>query len=427
MTSQAYPIPHGLHAIPLHQLDLRPDAEIDQDLLNPKPITDEKNLWFFWHQGFSRMHGYAQRNIRTYFRRFSKQGWAIRVLDSVSGSNLNVANFLDVKDPQTFPRAFIDGQVGGAFGPQHTSDLVRFPLLIMYGGIYADVGVIPIGDLDALWNKTVGNDDSPFEVLSYDCGVETERCITNYFMGSNRANTFFTRCHKLFLAIWAENGGRTTTTGMHQSPLLADVPLMQCDITFTDGSRTYGPAESSLLLTDYIIQQRVITLVLGLDDPSPEDSWNGPQYAQDQVFAMPFMVGAQLINDMTQWDGCRAFELMSLPMRDVEQSPSGSSPDTMDSKSAVDHQLAREIVTRILRESFGFKLATGLILKMVGPTLGSLWRDNPGADDVAGTYAHWLRYGTTYWCQDVTLDREPYPALVPLRVGPLILTETNEG
>lgn len=315
----------------------------------------------------------------------------------------------------------------GTFGPQHTSDLVRFPLLIKYGGIYADVGVMPIGDIDALWNQTVGDDASPFEVLSYDCAVETERCITNYFMGSNRANTFFTHCHRLFLALWAENGGRDTTTGMHQSPLLAGVPLMQCNITFTDGGRTYGPAESSVLLTDYIIQQRVIALVLGLIDPSPDNSWNGPQYAQDRIYAMPFMVGAQLINDMTAWDGHRAFDLMSLPVKEIESYPSDSSLHMVDSQSVVDHQLARDIVTHILRDSFAMKLATGIILKMIGPTLGSLWRDNPGADDTPGTYAHWLRYGTTFWCQDTMLDRLPYPALPPIRIGPLILANEEDS
>jgi hypothetical protein len=166
MDTHTYQIPSGCHAIPSSQLDLRPDSEIDQDLLQPKPITDEKNVWFFWHTGFINMHPYTQRNVRSWHRRFSKQGWVIRVINRLPDSPLNVANFLDISDPETFPRAFVDGTIGGEYAPQHTSDLVRWPLLLKYGGVYADVGLMQIGDLDALWNSTIGNPDSRFEVLS---------------------------------------------------------------------------------------------------------------------------------------------------------------------------------------------------------------------------------------------------------------------
>jgi hypothetical protein len=88
------------------------------------------------------------------------------VINRLPDSPLNVANFLDISDPETFPRAFVDGTIGGEYAPQHTSDLVRWPLLLKYGGVYADVGLMQIGDLDALWNSTIGNPDSRFEVLS---------------------------------------------------------------------------------------------------------------------------------------------------------------------------------------------------------------------------------------------------------------------
>ena len=124
MDHPSYTMPEGVHAISPERLDLRVDSEIDSALLNPRPISDEKNVWFFWHSGFGKMHGYTQRNVRAWYRRFSKQGWVIRVLNRVPGSSLNVANFLDITDPKTFPRAFIDGTIGGDHAPQHTSDLV---------------------------------------------------------------------------------------------------------------------------------------------------------------------------------------------------------------------------------------------------------------------------------------------------------------
>lgn len=147
MDSRIYPVPSGLHPIPSYLLDLRSDSEVDYDLLHPKPVSDEKNVWFFWHSGYTQMHPYAQRNIRAWNRRFSKQGWAIRVLDRLPSSPLNVANFLDVSDPDTFPRVFVDGTIGGNYAPQHTYDLVHWPLLLKYGGVYADVGLMQIGDL----------------------------------------------------------------------------------------------------------------------------------------------------------------------------------------------------------------------------------------------------------------------------------------
>jgi len=42
-----------------------------------------------------------------------------------------------VGDLGTFPQAFVEGRIGGEHAAQHTSDLVRFPLLLRYGGVYA--------------------------------------------------------------------------------------------------------------------------------------------------------------------------------------------------------------------------------------------------------------------------------------------------
>ena len=58
-----YSIPKGLYAILESNKDARSDAEIDHDIQNPKPVIDEKNIWFFWHSGYTNMYGYTQRNI----------------------------------------------------------------------------------------------------------------------------------------------------------------------------------------------------------------------------------------------------------------------------------------------------------------------------------------------------------------------------
>lgn len=412
MDSQCYPLPAGLRAIPAHLLDLRPDAEVDYDLLHPKPVSDEKNVWFFWHSGFANMYPYARRNVRNWHRRFSKQGWTIRVIDREPSSLLNVANFLDVHDPDTFPRAFVDGTIGGDYAPQHTSDLVRWPLLLKFGGVYADVGMIQIGDLDGMWRETIGNPDSRFKVLSYNCGSVEERNPANYFLMSRRDNQFFARCHKLFIALWAADGGKASTHGMHSSPLLKGVPLMGDDtLTIQENGKTIGPEEVKRMLTDYITQGQVMAMVMGLIDE--EDGWNGPQYVAEHVYGIEYMVGSQLINQLTQWDGKKAFQLMSLPL-----------PQAGEVESA-EQKLAREIVEACLQQSFGFKLAHGLILRVFGDTLGSLWRKHDGSDIVPGTYAAWLRHGTVYWTRQGTSPTAIWPTqefqeILPFKRGPLL-------
>jgi hypothetical protein len=407
MDTQPYALPTGIHVIPTHLLDLRPDSEIDHDLLHPSPISSEKNIWFFWHSGFTNMHPYTQRNIRAWHRRFSKAGWTIRVIDRQPSSPLNVANFLDLSDLGTFPKAFVDGTIGGDYAPQHTSDLVRWPLLLKYGGVYADVGLMQIGDLDRLWNETVGNPDSRFEVLSYNAGGPETRSFTNYFLCSGRDNPLFARCHKLLLELWAADGGKQSTEGMNSSPLLKGVPTMgDSGLTFEEGGKKFGAEEVGRMLTDYIIQGQVMTMVMGLIDD--EDGWNGPQYVAEHMYVIEYMEGSQLINELTAWDGKKAFKLMSakLPKEGEEENE--------------EQKQAREIVEGCLQRSFAFKLAHGLILRVLGETLGSLWRKNVGSDNVVGTYAHWLRYGMIYWCQDVLPPTQELKVIEPFKVGPLL-------
>lgn len=426
MLSYDYPIPKGCHAIPTQELDLRPDTEIDTILLNPPPVPQghEKNIWFFWHSGYATMQPYAKRTVRTYHRRFARKGWTVRVVDVVPASPGHVAHFVDVADPTLFPRAFREGTITGTYARQHTSDLVRWPLLLRYGGVYADVGLMPIGDIDALWEDTVGRTAGPhpvtgkrYEVLSYTSGGaaggggdddddtrtvdEAMPDLMNYFLCARPHNAYFLRCHRLFLALWDEEGGRTSTDGMHKSPLLQGVPLL--------GDQGQS-MEYRTSLSDYITQGQVVKMVTGTVDEA--DGWNGPQYVQDHWYTMEFMVGSQLINEMTAWDGHRAFALLSLALPEKDGTAAAAETE--------DQTLAREIVEACLSKSFGFKLAHGMIIAVLGETLGSLWRAHEGSDDVPGTYAHWLRYGMIYWSQDLLPPTVEFSDFAPFKRGSLL-------
>ncbi|TGJ81241.1 hypothetical protein E0Z10_g7520 [Xylaria hypoxylon] len=397
-SSSDYPIPAGCHAIPANELDLRSDAEIDLELVNPKPISTDtlKNLFFFWHSGYESMHPYTKRNVRAHYRRMAKHGWTVYVINRAEGSPLNIANFVDVTDPALFPKAFLDGRVGGEFAPQHTSDLVRWPLLMKYGGIYTDVGQLQIGDLNRLWDETLGNPDSPYDIISYNLGPADHRDLANYFYASRPNNPLFARAHNLLLALWNSDGGKTSTEGMHASPLLKGPKLI--------GQRF--PEAIRKKLTDYIIQGYCLTLTMGLIDD--EDGWDGPTYCAKHIYAIDYMVGSQLIQQYTNWNGTEAFRLMSLAL-----------PKAGEEENA-DHKKAREIVEGCLVRSFGFKLAHGYILQVVGETLGSLWRKHDGSDNVPGTYAHWLREAMIYWTQDELPERLDFQVIEPYKRGPLL-------
>ena len=302
-----------------------------------------------------------------------------------------------------FPRAFADGTICGDYAAQHTSDLVRWPLLLKYGGVYADVGLIQIGDLDRLWRETVGDPSSRFKVISYDAGGVGIVGLTNYFLGCGRDNPLFERCHRLLLELW---DGKMSTEGMHKSVLLKGVPLMKAIAENEEGKKRMGEEELSRALTDYIIQGQVMSMVMGLVDE--EDGWDGPEYVAQHVYAIEFMVGSQLINDMTAWNGRKAFDLMSLSL------PKLGEVENEEQKEA------RNIVEACLQKSFGFKLAHGLILKVLGDTLGSLWRKYEGSDDVKGTFAHWLRYGSLYWNQDCIPPTVKFKVVEPFKRGPLL-------
>ena len=275
--------------------------------------------------------------------------------------------------------------------------------------MYADVGMMQIGDLDRMWRETVGNPTSRFKILSYNLGGVEGRFLANYFLVSGRNNPLFERCHKLLLKLWAEKGGQTSTEGMHSSPLLKGVPMMGGSYTIEGEGRKIGTEEVSRILTDYVIQIQAMSLVMGLVDE--EDGWDGPKYVAEHVYGIDWMMGSLLINDMIGWDGKKAFELMSL-----------SVPKEGESESAEQKQ-AREIVEGCLQKSFGFKLAHGLIVRIFGDTLGLLWRKHEGSDDVPGTYAHWLRHGTIYWNQDEMLPALDFKAIEPFKKGPLLREE----
>lgn len=135
---------------------------------------------------------------------------------------------------------------------------------------------------------------------------------------------------------------------------------------------------------------------------------NGPDYVSKHVYAIEFMEGSQLINVFTAWNGPRAFELISLSLPKQGEDESDA------------QKLAREIVEGCLQKSWGFKLAHGLIIRVFGDTLSSLWRKHEDSDVVPGTYAHWLRYAIANWSQENDPPRLDFQVIPTFKKGPLL-------
>ena len=130
------------------------DSPLPQLLTTPKlPVRGSKSIFAFWHSGINTLPPYLLRNVVAWHRRLSPLGWTIYVVDTVPGSYLNVGNFIDTQSLSVVPSAFINGTLSGDYVAQHTSDLIRYPLLLKYGGAYLDVGILQFGDLDWLWTE----------------------------------------------------------------------------------------------------------------------------------------------------------------------------------------------------------------------------------------------------------------------------------
>ena len=63
---------------------------------------------------------------------------------------------------------------------------------------------------------------------------------------------------------------------------------------------------------DYVIQAQAMGMVMGLVDE--EDNRDGPKYVAEHVYGIEYMVGSQLINNMTGWNRQKAFDLMLLSL-----------------------------------------------------------------------------------------------------------------
>jgi hypothetical protein len=250
-----YPTIPGTSPIPYEALPpIASSSSLPKHLTHPRlPSVNSKSIFAFWHAGIHKLPPYLLRNVTNWHRRFSPLGWTIYVLDTVPDSPLNVSNFIDTSSPTIVSEAFTKGTLDGAYVAQHTSDLIRYPLLLKYGGVYLDVGVLQFGDIDWLWTAHINNFESPYDFAGFTMGSPPDGLsIVNFVLMSAANNPLVERAHRIFLGVWK---GKTNTKNAHQHSLVKHVPLMHVpqEVVVSDEGQEKMVINDGVM-TDYAIQ-----------------------------------------------------------------------------------------------------------------------------------------------------------------------------
>ncbi len=359
---------------------LLPPALIKPEL----PTWGSKSIFAYWHSGINTLPPYLRRNVLGWYRRFAPLGWAVHVLDAVPGSPLNVSQYIDTSSPAIVPVAYTNNTIESEYAHQHGSDLVRFPLLLKYGGAYMDIDILLFGDLDGLWRDALMNPGSPYELSGFKMEGAADPSIVNFAIACGPDNPLLARAHLILFKMWED---RTHTAGMHRHPLVSGIPLMRVP-TNTKCNSGGMDAIDDATMTDYAIQ--IEAMRAAQQSVSPSEGWDGPRYVREQAWLFGMLDGANTPEQLTGWNGNRLFELLSLEM-----------PQRLDERETDDQNLAREIVQRTVAASWCYKLSHGFTARLFGgDTVGMLWRKHVGSDNSPGTYAGWLRWAMVSCRQD---------------------------
>ena len=367
-----------LKQIPL-PVDERSDETLTQSLINPPPVTSEKNVWAFWDSGFSAMPPWQKRNVLGWVRQLGPS-WAVRVLDLVDGSPAHVFNFLDGKDMHTH---LVKPREKGRYTGAHTSDTIRLPAVFQHGGVWMDVGMVLLMHLDQVCWSAIENLKSKIEV-ALASGDPTGKSATaeNFFIAARKGNGYIKRWMLIQHEIWKD---RTDHKGIHKHPLFRH--LIRAD----GMTHVFNGASGDKL--DYFQAYLAYERLRLLEDPN--DGFSGPNYSRNRVLLIDyreFASAAMLTND----DGPTQFRYFC-QRYDAE------------GEKEREYEDARLFTETLLNESAFLKLYHWRDHNVA--TLADLWdkRENHDADCTPGTFGWYLRYAVARFTQDRKIRTLKFP------------------
>ncbi|KAL7931476.1 capsular polysaccharide synthesis domain-containing protein [Trichoderma chlorosporum] len=370
-------IPAGLKLIPTEKLDLRSDEEIAAWLQVRHPVTSDRNVWAFWHSGYSNMAPWVQRNVINWVRRLGPD-WTVHLVDRVPNSETNIYHFVE---ESYFPDTFNNNTMDGPHVGPHQGDLIRLPLLFKYGGCWMDAGTFLFRHIEDICWKQIEDPNSPYEmagfVIEIRPGVET---MLNGFIAAKRNNPFIKRWHDIYLALWE---GKTNSEGFHKSPLLKHLPLL-CPPVDKMNCPDLGVMMESF--SDYLSHFMAFERLRKLIDPS--DGFDGPKYHAHHMFLAPALQETFYFQQVTGWSGTRQFELLT-KQRVGE-----------DVVKDENWQAAEDFVKDALANTSTMKLSHGPP-GALDSFLADLWdsKEHQEKDNIEGTFAAYLRYGSVHFDQ----------------------------
>ncbi|KFZ07597.1 hypothetical protein V501_06305 [Pseudogymnoascus sp. VKM F-4519 (FW-2642)] len=365
--------------VPSSRLDIRSDQEITAWLQTPHPITSDKNVWAFWHSGFSQMSPWVQRNVINWVRRLGPE-WTVHILDRVPGSATNISHIID---SSFFPAAFNEHTMSGPHVGPHSADLIRLPLLYLYGGVWMDAGTFLFRHIDDICWKIIEDPNTPYQMAGFVIEIRPDvDAMLNGFIAAKRGNGFIKRWHDIYVALWE---GATESKGFHAHPLLRHLPLLSPPV-----DKLNCPDLGVLMeaFSDYLAHFLCFERLRKLVDPA--DGFDGPKYYRENMFLVPAMQETYYFQMMTGWNGIKQFDLLATRRDGVHDEK------YLEAEKFVDDMLAN---TSTMKLSHGPPGA-------LSSFLADLWDDpkNHHADNEPGTFAAYLRYGSVHLDQTRVLE-----------------------
>ncbi|KAI0017946.1 capsular polysaccharide synthesis protein-domain-containing protein [Xylariomycetidae sp. FL0641] len=385
----AMDLPRGVSLIPTERLDPRSDAEIASWIQTRHPVTSQRNVWAFWHSGYSQMPPWVQRNVIGWVRRLGPE-WTVHLLDRVPGSDTNVDHYLE---SSFFPDAFNNNTMDGPHVGPHQGDLIRLPLLWKYGGVWMDVGMLLFRHLDDICWKQIQDPQSPYEMAGFLIPLRpNEQVLQNAFIATKRGNPFIKRWHEIYVALW---DGATNSHGFHKHPLVRHIPLV-CPPTQDFNAPDMGVTMETMsdYLGAFLCYERLTKLI------DPQDGFNGPEYLAKSMLFYSGIQELYYFQPITGWSGTRQLELLS-----AKREGDGVVKDET-------WHAADAFVKDALANTATMKLSHGPA-GWFESHLADLW-DSPehhDKDNIEGTFAAYLRYGSVHF--DQTREMVPIKLEVP--------------
>ncbi|PMD42994.1 hypothetical protein L207DRAFT_454792 [Hyaloscypha variabilis F] len=371
MTGSKFPIPQEFQdeLKYVEPKDNRSDEEILTSLIKHVPVTDEKNIWAYWHAGLHAMPAWCQRNVIGWVK--TNPGWTIRVLDTDPSSPNHALNFIP---PQLLPETFVKGTMDGPYKGPHSADFLRGALLYLHGGAFMDVGIMLFSPMDRICWAQLSDPTSPFQVSVPNMYGTV---IANHFVASRKGDPFIKRWHDLFIYLWKDH---TNYEGMMQSPLLA----FALGLDFSESQKRGYKWEfivEPINVLEYIAQVTAFLRLTMLEEAG--DGFSCADYATENILwfdALEEDWGAETVV------GYRGEDAVNALATKLDADPESE-----------EYKIAYKLTWRMLTKSSMQKITHGKHLTKT-PAWGLIWdeKENEKKDIEPGTFAELLRYGTTH-------------------------------